>query len=349
MKSRNLLNCKYEVEQVWLPCSESILEWGEEFHELMLNDSIRMNAYKSAIQEAVKPGMIVLDLGTGTGILGLWALQAGAKHLYAIDVNSDVLSQAVKTFDDAGFSGMYSVFEGLSYDTSLPTHVDLIISEIMGNLGDNEDFVPILKDAKRRFLKDGGKMLPSKVCSMLVPISSLKIHQQVNTRNVKGVKSDYDINSLIQNLSISSLFDIYYDVIIPKTKYLSTPQLAKEFKMDMNDQAEYKILLSFKAEKDGILSGFKGSFIANLSDSVALDISGDDIASHATSDSWKHCYLPIELPVEVKSGDEIYLNYSRFYPKERSSPFRQCYEWSGTVTRQGQAIRSFHQSMENTN
>ncbi len=45
----------------------------------MLDDQIRMAAYKNAIQEVVKPGMVVLDLGTGTGILGLWALQAGAK------------------------------------------------------------------------------------------------------------------------------------------------------------------------------------------------------------------------------------------------------------------------------
>lgn len=70
---------KYEFEEVWLPVSENILAWEQDFHQLMLDDQIRMAAYKNAIQEVVKPGMVVLDLGTGTGILGLWALQAGAK------------------------------------------------------------------------------------------------------------------------------------------------------------------------------------------------------------------------------------------------------------------------------
>jgi protein arginine N-methyltransferase 1 len=129
----------YEIEDVWFPFSESILEWDIDFYQLMLNDEIRMTAYKNAIQEVVKPGMVVLDLGTGTGILGLWALQAGAKHLYAIDINSEILSIAVQTFEQGNFSGKYEVLNGISYDINIPTKVDLIISEIMGNIADNED------------------------------------------------------------------------------------------------------------------------------------------------------------------------------------------------------------------
>lgn len=346
MIANHLSSYSYELEQVWLPFSETIMEWDKDFYQLMLKDSIRMNAYRSAIQEVVKPGMIVLDLGTGTGILGLWALQSGAEHLYAIDLNPDILSQAIQTFENANYSGKYTIFEGLSYDINLPKRVDLIISEIMGNLGDNEDFVPILKDAKFRFLKENGKMLPSKVYSILVPISSLKIHRQVRELNVQGINPSYDINTLLKRLDIRSAFDIYYDVIIPDEAYLSAPQIAKKFNMDISDQSTYESILVFNVEKDGILSGFKGSFNANLSDSINLDISGCDITSRATSDSWKHCYLPIEFPVGVESGDEIVLNYSRFYPQDRNSPFRQCYKWSGTITREGKLINSFYQNME---
>ncbi len=82
---------KYEFGEVWLPVSENILAWEQAFHQIMLDNQIRKEAYKNASQEAVKPGMVVLDLGTGTGILGSWALQAGAKYLYAIDVNADVI------------------------------------------------------------------------------------------------------------------------------------------------------------------------------------------------------------------------------------------------------------------
>jgi hypothetical protein len=63
---------------------------------------------------------------------------------------------------------------------------------------------------------------------------------------------------------------------------------------------------------------------------------GDDIASNVTC--WKHGYLAIESPVEVKRGYEICLLYSRFYPNDRNSPFRQCYQWSGTIKREGKLI-----------
>jgi protein arginine N-methyltransferase 1 len=336
----------YEIEDVWFPFSESILEWDIDFYQLMLNDEIRMTAYKNAIQEVVKPGMVVLDLGTGTGILGLWALQAGAKHLYAIDINSEILSIAVQTFEQGNFSGKYEVLNGISYDINIPTKVDLIISEIMGNIADNEDFIPILTDARHRFLKKEGRMLPSKVCSKLVPVSSLKAHQQVQSKKAKRINASYSLDNLLQRLAIKSPFNIYYDVIIPHTSYLSTPQITKEFKMDGNDESIYDVALTFTVEVDGVFTGFKGSFVANLSDSVTLDISGCDLASRTTSDSWKHCYLPVEIPVEVKRGDEINLLYSRFYPSRRDLPFRQCYKWSGTIKRQGQLINTFTQTME---
>ena len=337
---------KYKLEEVWLPFSENILEWEQDFHQLMLNDEIRMVAYKNAIQEAVNPGMFVLDLGTGTGILGLWALQAGASHLYAIDVNPDVIPSAIQTFERGGFSGKYDVFDGISYNVNLPTQVDLIISEIIGNLGDNEDFVKILTDARRRFLKKEGRMLPSSVYTKLVPVSSPKAHRQVQSKDCKGINPSYNLEDLLQRLSIKSPFNLYYDTIIPRSCYLSEPQVARRFNMDGNDQPVYEIELTFTVKVDGLFTGFKGSFVAELSNSVILDISGCDIASRTTSDSWKHCYLPVETPVEVKRGDEIYLLYSRFYPSHIDSPFRQCYQWSGTIKRHDKLINAFNQSME---
>jgi len=116
--------------------------------------------------------------------------------------------------------------------------------------------------------------------------------------------------------------------------------------MDGNDQPTYEIPLSFTVVKDGIFTGFKGSFAATLSDFVTLDISKSDIANRTTSDSWKHCYLPVEIPVEVKRGDEIHLLYSRSYSQNKYSLFRQCYTWSGMIKRQGKLINTFSQSME---
>lgn len=39
--------------------------WDDAFHDLMPNDRLRMQAYRKAIFEVVRPGDHVVDLGTG--------------------------------------------------------------------------------------------------------------------------------------------------------------------------------------------------------------------------------------------------------------------------------------------
>jgi protein arginine N-methyltransferase 1 len=92
-----------------------------------------------------------------------------------------------------------------------------------------------------------------------------------------------------------------------------------------------------------LLTGFKGYFMATLSDTVKLDISGDDIAGRTTSDSWKHCYLPVETPWPVQPEDRIDLTFSRSRPATASGPFHQTYRWEGKVISTGETVARFSQ------
>ena len=334
---------RYELEEVWFPFSEYILSWDEVFHDILLNDRIRMEAYRAAIERAVRPGMSVVDLGTGTGILAQWALQAGARRVYGIEMNPNVLSFAIGRIEKAGFSSQFHPLNTISYKAALPERVDIVLSEIIGNLGDNEDFVPILTDARTRFLKDSGQMIPSQVTTYLVPISSLKAHFQVKE---KLCRSHYPLEVLNEKLNLSSPFNLYYDAILPREGYLGQPQCIRSFRFDGTDAATYDSETTFFVEQEGIFSGFKGYFTAQLFDDVVLDISGDDIERRKTSDSWKHSFLPIKAPIEVKEGDEISLIFSRFYPNSRTIPFRQYYRWKGAVQRNGRSVAHFYQSMD---
>lgn len=336
----------YRPEQVWLPASEQLLEWGEEFHELMLEDELRMVAFRTAITEAVRPGDVVLDLGTGTGILARWALEAGAARVHGIDLNEDVLATAAERLAEAGFADRFHPLAGLSFDLELPERVDLVISEIMGNLADNENFSAILDDARERFLRPGGTMLPRLVDSFLVPVAAESAHAQLTGSAPQDAGGPEAFAALLAARGAKTPYSLYYDVILPVSGHLASPRLVRRYEPaspSAASETSYRVPLAYTVQRDGVFTGFKGYFVAQLSDTVSLDISGDDIEGRTTSDSWKHCYLPVERPVRVRRGDRIALTLSRRGGRD-GSPFGQTYAWEGQILSGSRVVDRFSHS-----
>lgn len=54
-------------------------------HAAMIADSGRTNGYVDALKNKVRAGSVVLDIGTGTGILAMMACRFGAKRVYAVE------------------------------------------------------------------------------------------------------------------------------------------------------------------------------------------------------------------------------------------------------------------------
>ncbi|WP_338439230.1 50S ribosomal protein L11 methyltransferase [uncultured Aquabacterium sp.] len=335
----------YALEQVWSPLSESLIDWDEDFHQLMLNDRLRMVAYRKAIFETVQPGDRVVDLGTGTGILSLWALEAGAAEVIGIDLSAPILAMAVERMKQAGFTDRFKAVHAFSHEVELSEPVDVLMSEIIGNMGDNENFQPILQDGIKRFLKPQGKLLPQNTHSYLVPVCAPRAHADVREGRVDSLTQHYDVQQLYRDRQVSSPFNLYYDCIVPCSAYLSQPQVAAAYFGDWTQPAHYSRSLSFTLNSQAMLTGFKVYFVAQLSDDTQLDISGDDIGMGKTSDSWKHAYLPIATPIEVQLGDRLHMTWSRS-AVNRLGSFAQAYRWRGAISRLGLDIGYFDQCMD---
>jgi SAM-dependent methyltransferase len=82
-------------------------------HEEMLKDEVRTNTYRMAISKNphLFKDKIVLDVGCGTGILCMFAAQAGAKHVYGVDCSS-IINQAKKIVDQNGFGKSITLIQG---------------------------------------------------------------------------------------------------------------------------------------------------------------------------------------------------------------------------------------------
>jgi len=133
-------------------------------HEEMLKDKVRTSSYKKSILEN-KPlfrNKVVLDVGCGTAILSMFAAQAGAKHIYAVD-SSDIIIQARQIVKDNNFEDKITCIQGKMEDITLPCEkVDIIISEWMGYFLLYETMLPTVLKARDQWLKPGGLIFPDK-------------------------------------------------------------------------------------------------------------------------------------------------------------------------------------------
>ncbi|KAF7837822.1 putative histone-arginine methyltransferase 1.4 isoform X1 [Senna tora] len=138
--------------------------YGQLLHQQnMLQDYVRTGTYYAAVIEnrADFTGRVVVDVGAGSGILSLFAAQAGAKHVYAVEA-SEMAEYARKLIAGNPTLGQrITVIKGKVEDVELPEKADILISEPMGTLLINERMLESYVIARDRFLTPNGKMFPT--------------------------------------------------------------------------------------------------------------------------------------------------------------------------------------------
>ncbi|KPV71616.1 uncharacterized protein RHOBADRAFT_30788 [Rhodotorula graminis WP1] len=141
-----------------------------DIHEVMLKDRVRTLAYRSFIVDPANrarfENKVVLDVGCGTGILSMFAAQAGARKVYAVDA-SNVAYKAVRNVKANGFERTIEVIKGKVEEIHIPEKVDVIISEWMGYCLLYECMLDSVLYARDKYLQPDGLMVPSQT-SILV-------------------------------------------------------------------------------------------------------------------------------------------------------------------------------------
>src|SRR5207247_1870624 len=99
----------------------------------MIADECRTAAFARAIEARVTEGAVVVDIGTGSGIMAMMACRAGARRVYALEPD-DVIQVAREAAAANGFADRICFIQAASADVDVPEPVDGIVSDLRGAL-----------------------------------------------------------------------------------------------------------------------------------------------------------------------------------------------------------------------
>jgi protein arginine N-methyltransferase 1 len=261
-----------------------------EEHYGYLSDSVKLKQYQAAIDRLVRPEQTVLDLGCGTGLLGLMALRAGAHKVYFVEEDA-VIEVARRTIAEAGFADKAEFFHANSFELELPERVSVVICDHVGYFGFDYGILAMLADARQRFLEPGGVIVPTEIELKLAPIDSIACRKLVGQWRDGSVPHDYSWLGAAASNSKHAV-NITADEILADAAVLASLELGAKAAPFLSWKAE------FECSRDGTLDGVAGWFDCKLIDDI--DMTNSPAADDALSRP--QAFLPLESPVSVNAG-----------------------------------------------
>lgn len=131
-------------------------------HIGMIADRARTQLFLEAIQRTVAPGDVVLDLGTGTGVLAIAAAKAGASRVYAVE-RTAIADVAARMFESNGVADRVTLIRQNSTAICLPERAQVLTSELLGTDPLSERILEYTSDAVQRLLVPDARIVPKRL------------------------------------------------------------------------------------------------------------------------------------------------------------------------------------------
>jgi SAM-dependent methyltransferase len=263
-------------------------------YEAMLADAPRMQAYRRAIEAVVRPGDVVADLGTGSGVLALMAAQAGAGRVYAIDRRPRSLWIAERIIRANGAEETIELIEADVREIVLAQPVDLIVNELIGDFGTDEDIFDAVARFARANLSPDGRIIPEQLQTYLVPVEYRGEFRGVWNRSIHGL-------DLRAGNDLPSKPEAELHALRAKPIELAAPKLIEDihFGPNMGERCDvYDV--EFEITSAGTLQGFAGYFDATLTAGIHLS----NYPCYPTC-HWRNWHWPVCPAIEALPGQLI--------------------------------------------
>jgi protein arginine N-methyltransferase 1 len=289
-------------------------------HHDYISDRIRSDRFERAIALAVRRGDTVADVGCGFGVLGLMCLKAGASHVWGID-RTEAIEIARETMRRSGFADRYTCLHEASFRAELPQRVDTLICDHVGHFGFDYGVIELVGDARRRFLKPGGKILPARMELQVAAAQSPGCRDKAEAWSGDPVPPEYRwLREYAVNTRHS--YNFAADEVASEPAALGTIDLRE----DCPDS--FAFAASLTIERAGELDGLAGWFACEIADGVWM--TNSPLAPDQLRRS--QVFLPFAAPLSVVAGDSVAVEVSVRHETALIA-------WRARVARTGQAAR----------
>jgi protein arginine N-methyltransferase 1 len=231
-------------------------------HQAMLSDQVRLRAYDQALARAVRPGDVVVDVGAGLLVLSVLALRHGAAHVYAVEGDPVTAAVAARIAEDNGLSGKLTVIQGDARTVEVPERADVLVAELMGNIGPEEQMPEILATVARRVLGPGGRVVPRRLTTTLTAIEFDGEGWGVWSGDALGYRLDS-----VQGFSEPAAHLHFFQ---RRPKLLSAPVPISSSVLGSSARGVTTSPQQLVVTEPGTLHAVMGSFTATLADGITL-------------------------------------------------------------------------------
>jgi protein arginine N-methyltransferase 1 len=272
-------------------------------HRQYLSDPVRLAAFERAIAEVVRPGDVVLDLGCGTGILGLYACRAGARRVYAVDESGMIeLARAIAAANGLGDRIVH--VNQFSREVELPERADVVVADQIGQFGFEAGVIEYFCDARQRLLVAEPRLIPAGLRLQVALVEAPELYNQIDFWS--GRPAGFDCSPAREWAANTG-----YPVHLDADQLLSRPADGACVDLRATSMAPFTFEIVASCERPGTLHGVGGWFAAQLSPSVVLTNSPLEAQRLAR----RNVFLPIDRPVPVAAGDQVAVRI-RIMPEE---------------------------------
>jgi len=191
---------------------------------------------------------------------------------------------------------------------------DIVVCELLGNFGLEENMITVLAKVREKLLKPGGILLPSKVELRIAPVQCKEAFRDIGGWKKPMLGLDF---SPLQELAYNS---VYHITDQPLTLLSPAASIAE---IDMMTVKKHPTELSadFQFSRGGLLHGFAGWFRAELVENQYLSTGPKDPETH-----WGQVFFPVGEPMAVERGGIARFRFSERYTGEETR-----WHWSGQV------------------